>query len=259
MAPSPAAHHFKIFRSLLSDHTLYSLRDPSQFLLIDSCATIHITSERADLRGFRAASRHVELKGIAKGLSIIGYGTLYVQYCDISGQASSLQLDNVGLVAVPAGYPALRLLSPQTLSQTSGVLKSFSTLAEHGELHFDDHIAITPYNSSNNLPTLDVSITSASTSADIAAHVNRLQLPESNLSRNQQQLLTHHKRFGHIDMRRVQDLARYGLVPRNLCQCPIPKCADCLLGKQPRRPKGIHPTMNNKLSPGDMIHCDQLI
>ena len=93
------------------------------------------------------------------------------------------------------------------------------------------------------------------------AYINNLELPTSNLSRNQEQLLEWHRRLGHLDFRCVQDLARARHLPSNIANCPIPKCADCQLGKQTRRSAHGKPgsVISDKLEPGNSIHMDQMI
>lgn len=60
-------------------------------------------------------------------------------------------------------------------------------------------------------------------------------------------------------MRIIQDLSRASLAPKGLATCKIPRCRECIFGKQTRKPVGKSSTIGGKLRPGDAIHCDQLI
>lgn len=125
-------------------------------VLIDSCATLHITSKNQDLVDFVPADRNIRLKGIAKGLQVVGFGNMRMNYDDDQNVPRILTLRRVGLVTAPAGSPPLRLLSPQTLCRDNlkpSQLLSFTTWAENSLLKFRDHEVSVPYSQINNLPS----------------------------------------------------------------------------------------------------------
>jgi hypothetical protein len=78
------------------------------------------------------------------------------------------------------------------------------------------------------------------------------------------EFLRFHQKFNHCSPRRMQLLARSGVIPRRLATCPVPVCSACLYGKATRRPwrtkpsnspsDGIIPT-----APGEVVSVDQLI
>lgn len=227
-------------------------------ILIDSCATLHITSNENELFDFVEAGSNIQLKGIAKGLRVLGFGSMRVKYQDRSGEVRFLTLRHVGLVSISYAYPALRLLSPQTLcrdEKNASQLLSFSTHASHAELKFSNHEVKIPYSQSNNLPCFYVRIQREERALAFPA----AQSMNLNLTTAQNSLLLYHMRLGHVDMRVIQDLSRLGLAPRNLASCMIPRCSDCIFGKQVRKPTGSSCTISGKLDPGDAVHCDQLI
>ena len=78
-------------------------------------------------------------------------------------------------------------------------------------------------------------------------------------------LLKMHYRFGHISFRKLQYLARQGVIPKRYATCPIPICAACMYGKMIRR-QWRHKTSNEYESlshgakaPGDLVAVDQMV
>jgi GAG-pre-integrase domain len=49
-------------------------------------------------------------------------------------------------------------------------------------------------------------------------------------------LLDWHMRFGHMPFQRLQSLAKVGILPKRLANCPVPLCASCMYGKLSRKP-----------------------
>ena len=60
---------------------------------------------------------------------------------------------------------------------------------------------------------------------------------------------------------KIQSMARNGLLPKDIANCPIPVCGSCQIGKQKRNSVstngGGSSLSKNKLSPGELIHSDQ--
>jgi len=50
------------------------------------------------------------------------------------------------------------------------------------------------------------------------------------------EFLKYHQKFNHCSPRRMQLLARAGVIPRRLAKCPVPVCSACLYGKATRHP-----------------------
>jgi hypothetical protein len=50
------------------------------------------------------------------------------------------------------------------------------------------------------------------------------------------QLLALHHQYGHIPMRKLQEMAKQGILPRRLAKCDIPTCSACLFARATKRP-----------------------
>jgi hypothetical protein len=74
-----------------------------------------------------------------------------------------------------------------------------------------------------------------------------------------------HHRLGHASMRKLQFLARLGLLPKVLATCDEPICTACLFGKATRRPwrnkpkKGVTKSAGTVTAPGQVVSIDQLV
>ena len=78
------------------------------------------------------------------------------------------------------------------------------------------------------------------------------------------EFLRYHHKFNHCSPKRMQLLARSGVIPRRLSKCPIPVCSSCLYGKATRRPWRSKPSdapSDGKVptTPGEVVSVDQLI
>jgi hypothetical protein len=75
-------------------------------------------------------------------------------------------------------------------------------------------------------------------------------------------LLRWHHRLNHITMRKVQTMAEWGLLPRQLAKCKIPVCTSCMFGKAIRKPWRTKPTQAIKpqtaTAPGKCVSVDQM-
>ena len=60
---------------------------------------------------------------------------------------------------------------------------------------------------------------------------------------------------------KIQAMARNGLLPKEIANCPIPVCGSCQIGKQRRasvsKNGGGSSLKKDKTTPGDLIHSDQ--
>ena len=76
-------------------------------------------------------------------------------------------------------------------------------------------------------------------------------------------LLHYHHKFGHISFKRLQDMARIGIIPKRLAKCRVPVCSACLYAKASKRPWRSKPRSDypppRKLDPGDVISVDQMV
>ena len=79
------------------------------------------------------------------------------------------------------------------------------------------------------------------------------------------ELLRIHHALGHLSMKKLQTMAKQGIIPRRLAKCQVPLCSSCLYGKATRRPWRTKPTKGDKISklrtatsPGQCVSVDQL-
>jgi hypothetical protein len=85
---------------------------------------------------------------------------------------------------------------------------------------------------------------------------------DPNLPSDQKELLTIHHKLGHLSFSRIKKLAQVGVLPKRFLNCREPRCAECLYGKQTRRP-WRHTKVKGKIGklpidPGDTVSVDQL-
>ena len=73
-----------------------------------------------------------------------------------------------------------------------------------------------------------------------------------------------HRRFNHLPIPKLQQLAKQGVLPRRLAKCAAPTCSACLFAKAQRKPWRSK-TAKNQLSleqmprrPGQVVSVDQL-
>ena len=86
---------------------------------------------------------------------------------------------------------------------------------------------------------------------------------EQKQMRDEAELLQHHYRFGHTSFKKLQIMAKQGIIPKRLAKCRTPVCAACMFGKATKRPwrsktrsnadEAFQPT---KL--GEVVYTDQL-
>ena len=79
------------------------------------------------------------------------------------------------------------------------------------------------------------------------------------------ELLHYHYKLNHLSMRKIQSMAKEGLLPSKFKTCLIPACPSCLFGKATRRPWRDKPKKDSKPSklrianhPGQTISVDQM-
>ena len=99
----------------------------------------------------------------------------------------------------------------------------------------------------------------------------RKQLPivieeeeDRQLDNTSAELLRLHQKFVHISFRRIQRMAKRGILPRKLANCPIPVCTACMFGKATRR-KWRHKDSDKDApkfiptKPGQVVSVDQMM
>ena len=78
------------------------------------------------------------------------------------------------------------------------------------------------------------------------------------------ELLMAHHQYGHISMKKIQEMARQGIFPKRLAKCRVPTCSACLYSKATKRPwrgKESKKGSGKKLPrrPGHIVSVDQLV
>jgi hypothetical protein len=85
--------------------------------------------------------------------------------------------------------------------------------------------------------------------------------PESEMA----ELLSLHHKYGHISMRKLQEMAAQGTLPKRLSKCRIPTCSACLYAKATKRPwrgktgRNNDATSETATKPGHVVSVDQLV
>jgi len=82
-------------------------------------------------------------------------------------------------------------------------------------------------------------------------------------SSSEAEFLHYHYKYGHVSPKRIQALARQGVLPRRLATCNIPICTACLYGKATKRPWRSKPAKDHVPpthpgQPGDCVSVDML-
>ena len=78
------------------------------------------------------------------------------------------------------------------------------------------------------------------------------------------ELLMLHHQYGHISMRKLQEMAKQGVIPKRLAKCRVPTCSACLYSKATKRPwRGKESKQGDgqkvPTRPGQMVSVDQLV
>jgi len=75
--------------------------------------------------------------------------------------------------------------------------------------------------------------------------------------------LRYHQKFNHVSPKKIQAMAKRGMLPRRLANCPVPLCTACLYGKAKKRAWRSKPLDMDKVrsiatKPGKCVSGDQL-
>ena len=78
------------------------------------------------------------------------------------------------------------------------------------------------------------------------------------------ELLRLHHQFGHISMRKLQEMARHSIIPKRLAKCRVPTCSACLYSKATRRPwrgktSKSYQEIQAPIRPGHIVSVDQMV
>jgi hypothetical protein len=259
-------------------------KDSAFDLVWDSGASHCITNNENDFDGkeSRPGWMAKTLQGLGMGLKVKGVGTVSWTVLDTHGNPRTLKL--------PAYYvpdsPARLLSLPQLLQKYPGeTIQMTDQMAVLSGVEGDDTRTEVQalFNPSNNLPTtpayrLDDMQQAAMAFNAMVAVVDPRNL---NLTAAEKELLRHHQKLAHLDIRRVQFLLRTGVLATSAAQRALhtqaskirdpPKCAACQFGKQTvRAPKTKTTTMvikdalpilpqTHSKFPGETISIDHFV
>ena len=119
--------------------------------------------------------------------------------------------------------------------------------------------------------SLNGPITSASeggrtaTEGEPTSQINVITDKEDRQPSDLAELLMLHHQYGHISMRKLQEMAKQGILPKRLATCRIPTCSACLYSKATRRPwrgktsKQWKEEGMTAQQPGQVVSVDQLV
>jgi hypothetical protein len=246
----------------------------------DTGASLSISHEAGDfVSEVRPPPTPLVLKGLAKGLNIVGVGT--VEWL-VSSQDGTPRLLCLDAYLVPSA--GQRLLCPQSyIQQQQRLLPS-----DPGKFVVDcDGMSLVgaggntvhvPFQTSNNLPLCLAWLPSGSPSLVAELNLCVTDAQNQNLSLAQKELLRWHYRLGHLHFESIRRLLRTGALSqsakvralhRSAANCDLPKCASCQFGKAKRRPspgkaQTIVPAHDGSikkehLSPGQQVSVDHFI
>ncbi|EEC45027.1 predicted protein [Phaeodactylum tricornutum CCAP 1055/1] len=254
---------------------------PDSFPVIwDTGASLSISHEAGDfVSEVRPPPTPLVLKGLAKGLNIVGVGTVEWLVLSQDGMPCLLCLD-----AYLVPLAGQRLLCPQSyIQQQQHLLPS-----DPGKFVVDcdgmslvgagDNTVRVPFQTSNNLPLCMAWLPSGSPSLVAELNLCVTNAQNQNLSLAQKELLCWHYRLGHLHFESICRLHRTGALSQSAkvralhrlaANCDLPKCASCQFGKAKRCPspgkaQTIVPAHDGSikkehLSPGQQVSVDHFI
>ena len=280
-----------LFECYLADNPL-GITSDEVMLLFDCGASCTIVHDLDDFIGDILPVRNCKINGIADGLEVKGMGTVQYKLKDTKGKTFILRIENA--LYVPR-CPA-RLICPQQVAAQAetidGITSGLKIEGEHATLTHNGHTVIIPYDESNNLPMLatEPGVTryanficrecnvnepipmafhaANSTSKDStgkrvtwADNVGKGVLEggtKDHLTKGQRELLKWHNKLGHRGFDHLQDLARQGVLPKQIANVEHPMCPACKFGAQTKRPAGGGKLDDGHDEPGSKVSGDIL-
>jgi hypothetical protein len=216
-------------------------------LVIDTGASITVTPYSTDFISPIKPVQAIEIKGIASGLRVHGYGDVCYQFRNDEGELQKLTLPNC--LYVP--QCTTRLLCPRQIGSTSGFPgDGFNALSEHPILTFEGKPTTVKYDEISNLPILYTAPGLTSFQRYCANHSFLTAQPDNkdtnktnplflyrNLTPSQQRKLHLHERCTHTHWDQINSWIRSGSLPCDpaLASTPDPVCAACQFGKAHKR------------------------
>jgi hypothetical protein len=239
-------------------------------LIIDTGASITVTPYSTDFITPIKPVQSIEIKGIASGLQVRGFGDVSYQFYNDAGELQTLVLPNC--LYVP--QCTARLLCPRQMGKTSGhPSDGFDAISENPILTFEGKSTTVQYDEISNLPIL-YTAPGVTTFHQYCAHQSYLTKPHDqesskgtspmflyrNMMPAQQCKLHLHERCAHAHWDQINSWIRNGSLPceKSLASVPDPVCATCQFGKAHKR---SHKTDTGHIAkqhtaPGDGVSSD---
>ena len=212
------------------------------------------------------------IKGTAAGLDIVAVGTVKYNLTTDKGDPITLLIHDA--LYVPDS--PVRLLCPQQIIRQHKHLHTTFTMAEDtAYLKLGKDIINIPLNIQNNLPMITTNpgcecftayLTKTYGSAYQCGFLgttdnedNEDDARQPNISAKSQRLLRWHRKLNHMHFPRLKTLARQNIIPKDLSNAKTPICAECLYGKQAKRPKQFRGHIKkNDTKPGSCVSGDHM-
>jgi hypothetical protein len=234
-------------------------------LIIDTGASITVSPCKTDFISPIWPVQNIEIKGIASGLQVCGFGDISYTFYNDERQLQTMILK--GCLYVP--QCTARLLCPRQLGQTTGHSSDgFIAMADKTVLVYQGKQTTITYDTISNLPILYTASGISSFHRFCANQHYVQQLPSvdhpfflpHNLTPKQQRKLHLHERCAHANWEQINAWIRTGNLPGgpSLASEPDPICAVCQFGKAHKRSHKADTgnISNNHLAPGDGVSSD---
>jgi hypothetical protein len=214
-------------------------------IVIDTGASITVTPYITDFTTPIKPVQQMEIKGIASGLQVCGYGDISYSFYNDSGELQTMTLKNC--LYVPKC--TIRLLCPRQLGATSRNPKDgFNALSGPSILTFEGKATTITYDTISNLPILYTAPgirtyhrfcqqQSFLTTLDHNPDKPSWNFQYTNLTPNQHKKLHLHEKCAHANWDQMNKWIRDGQLPcdPSLANEPDPMCATCQFGKAHRK------------------------
>ena len=204
------------------------------------------------------------------------YGTQVVLYWGQQQFKRTIALDkegsNVASIRTAPGFDRYKAFCTEIGEKESGRCQlAFDTGVVSDDESDDDARSVSSDSDEDSLPLqreqplridfdLDGPTPEASKTAPVVVEDEEDCMPQDASA----EFLKWHHRLGHASPRKIQMLAKMGILPKRLVNCRVPLCTACLFGKATRRPwrsktpNNADETSRTVMAPGDCVSIDQL-
>jgi hypothetical protein len=234
-------------------------------LIIDTGASITVTPYKTDFVSTIRPVQAVEIKGIAAGLQVKGFGDVSYSFYNDDRELQTMVLRNY--LYVP--QCTARLLCPRQIGiETGNPMDGFNSISDKSILTVQGKTTTMHYDRVSQLPILYTG-SGMTTFHRFCAHqtfVKPVFSPDNkaflyqNLTPKQQRKMHLHERCAHVHWGQLNAWIRAGLLPcsPSLASEPDPVCAACQFGKAHKRSHKVDTGHFAKChsAPGDGVSSD---